>query len=472
MRRTVSRQFRTATQEALPWLDENPAYWELTRAMLFGQFDTQTPGRLPVLSQYALAKAEGKLHQLKRRNYRGLTLLEQFKSHMPEGWFTWEEHSYYKKKARVINIRLPKQITDLLQEEYRRIADLPDRVYFATGLPYTPARQSQLRKQEHDEVMKLLDEAAPAARPLMEYLNNVPIRQFTAVIDANYEAALAKANSIADPVKREVQVDILHQLKEDAKPLYQPSQYGHTVRLFPYNRSIPMLKRTVRETLCQGWSKYDLRCAQLAICAANWKVPEVTRFLQSGQSIWQELFHHLGLDYGLKQTDPDLFEDYKKVIKDCVYALVYGMAGKNIVERMNREFKVAGYQAAFDMGKHFMKHPLMVAMFKRRNSRMDEIHRAGYAVTCFDKEIRVVGNRKSSNLPSILAEQAQAVEMQLLLPILNLALSTRDFYITCWLHDGFYISHVSETRQERWSNRIQQVVDAQAEELCISTYLE
>ena len=39
-----------------------------------------------------------------------------------------------------------------------------------------------------------------------------------------------------------------------------------------------------------------------------------------------------------------------------------------------------------------------------------------------------------------MAQQAQATELYLLLPVLKLAKSTNDFSITLWQHDGFSVN--------------------------------
>lgn len=148
------------------------------------------------------------------------------------------------------------------------------------------------------------------------------------------------------------------------------------------------------------------------------------------------------------------------------------MAGKNIVEQMNHELRRLKYISQVDLGKKFLEHPLMKAMFQRRNSKMQEIRDARRTTTCFGKVLKVTGTKNKTNLPSILAEQAQALEMYLLLPVLDLALTTEDFYITCWQHDGFYVNYINKSKEERWKKRIVDAVDKRARELDVSTYLE
>ena len=73
---------------------------------------------------------------------------------------------------------------------------------------------------------------------------------------------------------------------------------------------------------------------------------------------------------------------------------------------------------------------------------------------------------------SALAQDAQAVELDLLLPVLGLAKRTNKFRILLWQHDGFTVKFTEAGKEERWHRRILKVVNEKAIELAIPTQLD
>jgi hypothetical protein len=71
-----------------------------------------------------------------------------------------------------------------------------------------------------------------------------------------------------------------------------------------------------------------------------------------------------------------------------------------------------------------------------------------------------------------MAQQAQAIEMHLLLPVITLAKTTSDFQVTLWQHDGFSVNFTSQGRKERWIKKINEVVNSKINELGVITKLE
>ena len=72
----------------------------------------------------------------------------------------------------------------------------------------------------------------------------------------------------------------------------------------------------------------------------------------------------------------------------------------------------------------------------------------------------------------MLAQISQSVEMKLLLPVIDLAMTTKDFRVMLWQHDGFSVSFHSKGRKERWIRRIKQVVQEEADLRGIPTGLD
>jgi hypothetical protein len=79
---------------------------------------------------------------------------------------------------------------------------------------------------------------------------------------------------------------------------------------------------------------------------------------------------------------------------------------------------------------------------------------------------------ESDGAKSVLAQLAQATEMALLLPAVELAEGTDEFQILLWQHDGFSVSFQNRSKRERWAGRITEAVNTEAGRLGIPTELE
>lgn len=79
--------------------------------------------------------------------------------------------------------------------------------------------------------------------------------------------------------------------------------------------------------------------------------------------------------------------------------------------------------------------------------------------------------KRHAAVRSALACQAQAMELELLFPLFELAKRyPRDFQVMLHQHDGVTICF--SRRVEQWKERIEKAVAARAKELDIHTYLE
>ena len=105
-----------------------------------------------------------------------------------------------------------------------------------------------------------------------------------------------------------------------------------------------------------------------------------------------------------------------------------------------------------------------------KGRRKGEVRRAGGATTVFGDRLHSDGSDDS--LRSILAQEAQAMELWLLLPIVEMARSTDEFSIVLWQHDGFSAAFRDRSRARRWVGRFQEAVARRAGEQGIATELE
>ena len=237
-------------------------------------------------------------------------------------------------------------------------------------------------------------------------------------------AAFAEILKIEKKTSRDHQFNILCAIQEDFKPLYQPSKNGNTVRIFALNDSMLSLKKSIKKVLCKGWFEFDLASAQLAIVSQTWNIPFIRDYLNSGNKIWKDLCSHLNLPYT---------EDIKADLKVALYALVYGKT----VTKLQQLIKETIGEEYVDL---WLTHPVIKAILAARKIKIEQLLKDRQLTTIFGKTIKITGKDRTeinAKIRSALAEESQAVEYYLILPVLELAQSTKDFVITLVQADGF-----------------------------------
>lgn len=474
MRSTVSTTFRNIIEEYYPGLNLKPTYWRFMRCLIFGPKDTMTG--LSLIDGYHIAKANNMVPAFRNNNHVGKFFLEEFqKDVMTPKTFSWSGWNYENKQARIAIVTFPEEIITLITKEL--INTVKDRVYFDTGLAVTRARTQAQREIMRIEAETYFEFALPEAKPLLHYMNNLSTHSFSKVIDKNWDAAWSKVSQIEDFLSFSVQVEIMMTLRESVQPFYKPSQRGCTPRIFPCNYSIPMLRRDIRKTLTQGWYEFDLANAQLAIVAKLWNIQPIQDFLSTKQSIWTELFKHFNRT-SLKTTNDLKYQGIKSVFKKALYSLIYGMPKGNLIKEINEGLKAYGISQG---RKHFFTNTLIQALYIAREAKFQEMNELEEVSTIFNKTLQIDGSKTSKGKPtqqrkdsiaSILAHQAQALELYVLLPVVELASTTKDFHITLWQHDGFSIHFNDKSKVDRWIPRILKVVQDKIDEQGILTHLD
>lgn len=468
MRRLVSKDFRDLVLKTYPNLANNKVYWELMKLLMFGLEEANTGYKIINYRRLALVELGYRDSYIRcfHKNYTAINLLKEFQQKvMTSETFNWSDYSYVNHKARVaiteftdeIQQALQKQIDDTLSKDY----NVKNLVYFVSGNKYNSKIEKQQRDKLKEEVDMINNRLATEEQlPLLNYLNNLPLLSFSKVIneDNKYLAALEIAK-IEDKVKREFQINLLASIVEDPKPLYQPSIKGNTVRIFPYNPSILMLKKQVRKALCKGWVEFDLASSQLAIVAETWQIQSIKDYLTSGNKIWLDLVNTLNVEYN---------DDNKKVLKEALYSIIFGKTKKNLVLLIQSHFGTNG-------ARLWLTHPIISTLLTARDNKINQITKQGKLTTIFNKEVLIVGKTKADKaacIRSALAQEAQAIEFYVMQPILDLALTTTDFVITAFQHDGASIKFTDITKQDSWINRICSSVKQRADSLNIPTQLE
>jgi hypothetical protein len=445
--RLVSRTFRTLLLDTYPALRDDPAFLRFAEYLLFSATSDRCSGQ-PVIPQAVLARCEGKEHQLAGRNYCGKRFLDRFSQEVtPVAYSGWR---YQDGRARtVIGTVFSPAISIARDAELRSHGVGGGLVDLVTGMAYNRAAQSRHRAELRAEAKRLAAEAQrPATRQLLTYMNSLPSNGFTKLPEY-VEAARAIADRLPCASVRHRQLSLLNAIRVQPMPFYRPA--AHSARIFALNPSIAHLKRELRAVLTQGWVQFDLSSAQLAICARQWDVPEVATLLASGASIWCELE-----DYFRQQGRVVA----KETLKRALYALLFG-AGRHRIGKIFREATHPQSDATV-----FLDHPLLRVLWHARQQRLAAIRQAGGARDSLGTWIPNEGNARS-----VLAQLAQATELQLLLPVVTLAEKEKEFTIRLWLHDGFYVTFRDRDKQDLWSRHIDSAVNEQAARLGIRTHL-
>lgn len=495
MKRLIKPTNRKKISEALPNLDncttcacKKEAHWNMFRLLAFSAYRDEQTGAVRV-GRESIARAEGKSHLLDSGHYAVKPFLTHFINFvLPPGvaslvldeegrdWSvsTWEEilpgHSVKTAdgKQRRVTVNWPIEVQQAIDDELNGVFSHEESVYIDTGNKKSVKRERELLRADREEATNLVAIAdSPRARYMAQYLNNLPTNKFTALA-SNFEAAESEVEKIQNPHAKRVQKLILQTIKERPIPVYVPTK--NSDRLFTMGASMQNLKKNVRKALTQGWVEFDLSSAQLAIIARQWDVPEVIDFLESGKKLWNDLMDHLNLG----ELNASEYDRVKSTLKDHTYGIIFGMGEERLVSELNADLSDFG---VVDGGVKFLEHPVMKSVLAARKKRITALLRAGFttevcdASSAFDAPTLKTIKVTKKNVLSILAQEAQAMEQVLIYPAFQLTNETDDFQITLYQFDGFSVSFSNKSRQEYWTNRICEVVDAACEYYGIKSFL-
>lgn len=458
-RKTVSASFRALVAELHPGLGANRAYWQFFGYLLFGTFfDRDT--KLLVIGQRLLAKMEEK----PVNHYRAVDFLEAFRRDVLSAetfeWTAWAANKDSRGKCRQVKkLILHPRLKEAYEAELLKVHHSAGRVYFVDGTVFSRAKQAATRKEYLRgavEALKRID--CDLAGRVLDYFNKLPPHRFTKLIKKNLAGALAVANSLDDRRVRDMELRILQGIADNPQPFYAPSTKERTVRIFGVLECIVSLKRAVRLALTRGNSEADLVSSQLAICAKVWNIREIGDFLASGKSIWVHLCEQLGYTAADKGW-------LKDALKEPLYAACYGMPKPKVQAMFTRNLNEKGIRKG---GARVLGSPLMTALLGARARMVEQIQAAGGGLTCFGKWIEL---SQAVDAYSILAQQAQAVELRLLSPLIKLASEHPDeFTVLLWQHDGVTVQF--HRRPEHWIRRITETVQSGIDASGIKTRLE
>lgn len=486
MKRILSATLIATIYEHYPNLAQNEAYRRLFLRLMFGTIEE---GGYLLISREVLATCEKRFHLVEQRNYNGSRFLTEFQSNVGLS-LQIKPYDYIDNKARMAKPKFVKEVEDALITEIDNISKgiQEDMYNFVTGNKFNKKTIAALRKELDAEVKLFYDNASEEALPILEYLNDLPPNIFTKIVNQNMAATWAALSNIESsepsPDKRKqktielktIESNILASIQEYPKPYYKPSGAGRTVRVFPHNPSMLQLQKDLRLTLTKGLWEYDLVSSQLAIVATLWDIVEVKEFLQSGKHIWTELFTHLGFSYQLLKTENvTKFNLLKRLLKESLYSIIYGMKKPALLGNLTKGFQKLKINKK---GADYFTHPIIKALLTAREQKIKDILQAECLVMPWynNKTLQLTGSslkEKQESVKSLLAQEAQLMEMLLIAPVFELAKESKgEFTIVLFMHDGFTVHYLRPDRVNLWESRIKEAVDKVAKHYGILTEIE
>lgn len=486
MRQYISKELTDSIYIYYPNLSKEASYRKLFLHLIFSNIHGEG---YSIIDRDVLAYCEGKSKDNKNHRYTATTFLSNFIKDTGVN-VQIRGYDYVDKRARQATIILPPDLQKVLELEIDRILNKEkvDLYSFITGKKMTKNSLTDIKRNMEEEVKLFYNCASEEAIPLLEYLNELPSNLFSAKLKENYQHLLdtfhklesSETNPNLKPYKdallKGIESKIIIHMFENPKPYYKPSVAGRTVRIFTHGESMLLLHKSLRKAICKGWHEYDLVSSQLAIVAKLWGITEVQEFLQSGKHIWTELITHLGFNYKLlKQQKPIFFDKLKGLLKESLYSIVYGMKKCALLSRLTKGFNQLGIKKK---GADLFTHPIMAALYKAREAKMAKvIHEGKLVLDWYQGRVLTLDGtntkEKQKNVKSLLAQEAQLMEMVLIAPVFKIAKANSQYMsITLFQHDGFTVHYNKKDLVNVFETKMIRAVKAQADLLGVLTTLE
>lgn len=448
-RKYVGKEFFEAMNNFYPETISDKSLRSAIMYFAFGYWFEHRRGELSI-NQRVCATLEDKVHKLKNDHYVASTFIKKIKLILPE--MEIHDYSFADGTTRSISkVGFPHDFRlqiDKENERARKDGSINAVHYYTGNLFFHTTVKKKVDDQNKIDVQKAIDivpNLSSTQLKFLNYFNNLPGNSFTKTIKKNINDAIDVAKQIENPETRRINLDILlPAIIQSPKPLYAPRH--KTCRLFAEGPAITYLKREVRKTLTRGWIEFDLQNAHLAIIAKDWDIPELTKFLQTKQSIWT----YLGDYY------PDII-NIKKYLKDAIYALVYGDSKRNIIQFLSE--KIGKERANL-----FFNVPLIKSIRNARNIQLEMLHSStSDQFNCFNQKLDFVPTPDRfarTNERSILSQKAQAVELRLLEPILDYSEQSKFVcLIALYQFDGFSVCIKQKSRQNQHLRAIENILN-------------
>jgi len=466
--RLVSKRIRQLAFEFYPILEEHNGH----RA--FFLYVMNTPKRddedhwgsgRPLIDMRTIARCYGPEAQDFGSNLQGFRVLQMYQKQVVPG-FEWTDYHSPNSwqdsgNARTVDENGVHPLLEWAWKQDRRSINRNQLqlVDFYTGNKHNGKGRYLLRK-EHKSACRAAEEevgpACEASREWRDYLHKRPSRLFQSVT-ARLPEAREKARGYDG--QRQVQAFLhLSQIQAQPKPFYRFTE--KTVRIQAINQGLQQIDSDLRDILTRNWTKLDLSSAQLGIAAREWGVESALDLLNNGESIWESLTDHMRVPM-----------EAKPALKRGLYATIYGASRSAIPYIIAKEAGKERIEMSDEQRDRFFTHIVIEELLSRREEQFKRIKSQGGDRDCYENWIDLDGREKES----ILSQLAQAREMWLLSPALELAKEeleekTKPWQITLYLHDGFCVNLPQVP--EYHLNRIKRKIGERAEDQGYPTGLE
>ena len=464
---TCSQEFRDLLLKEYPNLEAKPkdyiakGHWRHLISLLFA-----SEHKGIYIGQLQIARDYQVWDKLKNNHLVAIKYITLFKETIVN--YTLHSHNFYTHTARTVDIDFPQHIIEARNKLLLENNKDRHQVYICSGKTFNRSTFNNLRVEDFNTMSQLQGAIiSPLSKKFQDYLNMLPPHIFSKMLNHVGEALeyINRKHPNGTYVLAEEQRYnyslYLFSIEERPQPMYVGSRNRNTIRLFELYMGLQGIQSDVRRILTQDWVEMDLQNAHLAIIAKVWDVPEIKTFLATGQSIWESLLPYMGIELNDNES--------KSITKKFLYGCVYGMSNKTLKTGMVTTLNETKYNA-------FVSHPIIKAILKARAKRIKDITNKGGIITYLKEAIHVIKfvneeGKWEDNLLTILSQEASEYEMLLLEPIIDLAISSKDFHVTLYQFDGVSI-HIRDTSKKDYIlKRIKKAVDKRAKELDILTTL-
>ena len=450
--------------------------------VVYGGVRCNETGWVPV-SYYTLGAISGQWKQAASGNFSG----ENFLLEAKERAFHGLELAPYNKDLglarRIKTLGLSRDLQRIILDELATpLSELRDPVFFVSGKSATDKRKRVARTlaaqvardksaalEKQDSNADLLPFPSESYQ-VLDYMSGVSRRLFTTAVNRGIEGALNIAHAIPESPKRACALATLRAVQAEPMPIYQLSSKRRTVRVWSASASLLTLPRGVRRSLTDaaGWIELDLKSSQLAIAARQWGVEGVCDMLSDGYDIWEDV----ATLCGLSSESEDWAQAKSLAFKRALYSAVFGMARPALQGQLTRNLgRTVLERSAASMARRFLDLPVVASMFKQRERQLALIEDQGGATDCFGRFIRVCPGPDEVSPRSVLAQLAQAQELAIVFPVIDIARSERDLHVVLWQHDGFSLAVSDAEKKDYYLRRVRTAIEAEAERCGVPTQL-
>ena len=444
---------RTVREELLlryPGLNDNGAYWRMLGHLL-DPISVDEDSHKPMASAEVVGRIAGEpAHRVKNRNFRRGEFLDDFRRAVLPSLETSLWDSRKRRASIVVDDGLDPDVHTLWGEQIGEVIKQRDElVYLETGKPVN----SRARAAERRRLKEYLENHTAAETEwIMRYHNDLDPQIFQKHVAKHLADAWEFVNNMpVGDVRTQAYSGLL-------RIVHEPKPYLKAVlrsdRLYSPQMGLQGIKREVRSILTRGWHLYDLKSVQIAVAAKLWNIEPLQEFLADGGLFWSYLAEAFWWP----------LETCKEKLKKPIYALVYGAAWHAV------RWKLAKDTNDWDIATTFMHLPLVDALYRAREERIELALKQGYLETTNGLKVPVADEDSARHA---LAREAQAMEVELIKPVYELLEreNTRRFRVNLYLFDGVVVSYEHPTAISKWEAKIKEAVRSNAQGLGIHTEL-